>query len=129
MPRDAIVLNMQRELCHPKCARKISGHSRNGPLGRRSGFGSKFSFKTLNRKHFSEDLLNFFADIDECSTGNECSANALCHNLHGSYNCTCKEGYYGDGKTCTGKTSSVFIFSAPFVRRVSFVTIALINCE
>ncbi|XP_044181526.1 uncharacterized protein LOC114974438 isoform X3 [Acropora millepora] len=39
-------------------------------------------------------------DIDECYAGNECSANALCHNLHGSYNCTCKEGYYGDGKNC-----------------------------
>ncbi|XP_015748953.1 PREDICTED: sushi, von Willebrand factor type A, EGF and pentraxin domain-containing protein 1-like isoform X2 [Acropora digitifera] len=39
-------------------------------------------------------------DIDECYVGNECSANALCQNLHGSYNCTCKEGYYGDGKNC-----------------------------
>ncbi|XP_015757834.1 PREDICTED: uncharacterized protein LOC107337224 isoform X2 [Acropora digitifera] len=39
-------------------------------------------------------------DIDECYAGNECSINALCHNLHGSYNCTCKEGYYGDGKNC-----------------------------
>ncbi|XP_067048625.1 uncharacterized protein [Acropora muricata] len=44
-------------------------------------------------------------DIDECYAGNECSANALCHNLHGSYNCTCKEGYYGDGKNCTAGSS------------------------
>ena len=70
-----------------------------------------------------------FIDIDECYAGNECSANALCHNLHGSYNCTCKEGYYGDGKNCTGKASSVFIFSVPFVRWVSFKTIALIKCK
>ena len=85
--------------------------------------------KNLNQKHFSEDFLNFFADIDECYAGNECSANALCHNLHGSYNCTCKEGYYGDGKTCTGEACSVFIFSATFVRRVNFVTLSLTNCQ
>ena len=34
MPRDAFVLIKQRELCHPKCARKVSGLSRNGPLAR-----------------------------------------------------------------------------------------------
>ncbi|XP_074606931.1 uncharacterized protein LOC141859933 [Acropora palmata] len=44
-------------------------------------------------------------DIDECYAGNECSAIALCHNLHGSYNCTCKEGYYGDGKNCRAGSS------------------------
>ena len=94
-----------------------------------SGFGSKFSVKNLNRKDLSEDLLNCFTDIDECYTGNECSINALCHNLHGSYNCTCKEGYYGDGKNCRGKASSVFTFSVPFDRLVSFETIALIKCK
>ena len=31
MPRDIFVLKIQRELCHPKCARKVSGLSRNGP--------------------------------------------------------------------------------------------------
>ena len=92
------------------------------------GFGSTFSVKNRNRKDFSENLLNF-SDIDECYAENDCSANALCDNLHGSYNCTCKEGYYGDGKNCTGKASSVFIFSVPFVRRVSFETITFIKCE
>ena len=28
MPRDAFVLKIQRELCHPKCARKVSELSR-----------------------------------------------------------------------------------------------------
>ena len=32
MPRDAFVLKIQRELCHPKYARKVSGLSRNRPL-------------------------------------------------------------------------------------------------
>ena len=31
MPRDAFVLKIQRKLCHPKWARKVSGLSRNGP--------------------------------------------------------------------------------------------------
>ena len=37
MPRDALVLKIQRELCHPKCARlnrKVSELSRNRPLAR-----------------------------------------------------------------------------------------------
>ena len=33
MPRDAFVLKIQRELCHPKYAQKVSGLSRNGPQG------------------------------------------------------------------------------------------------
>ena len=33
MPRDALVLKIQREFCHPKCARNVSGLSRNRPLG------------------------------------------------------------------------------------------------
>ena len=32
MPCDAFVLKIQRELCHPKCSRKVSGLSRNGHL-------------------------------------------------------------------------------------------------
>ena len=34
MPRDAFVLKIQRELCHPKYARKVSGLSRNSPQDR-----------------------------------------------------------------------------------------------
>ena len=33
MPRDAFVLKIRRELCHPKYARKVSGLSRNRPQG------------------------------------------------------------------------------------------------
>jgi len=29
--RDAFALKRQRELCHPKCARKVSGLLRDGP--------------------------------------------------------------------------------------------------
>ena len=55
----------------------------------------------------------FFTDIDECSARQaECSANAVCHNLQGSYSCSCKEGYYGDGKNCTGYIFFIFIAMA-----------------
>ncbi|CAH3020496.1 unnamed protein product [Porites evermanni] len=40
-------------------------------------------------------------DIDECSaTSPVCDVNANCTNTRGSYLCTCKIGFSGDGKTC-----------------------------
>lgn len=42
-------------------------------------------------------------DIDECELENDCDANAECFNTHGSYNCTCKIGYEGNGTVCAGK--------------------------
>ena len=32
VPRDTFALRIQRQLCNPKWARKVSGLSRNGPL-------------------------------------------------------------------------------------------------
>ena len=32
--------------------------------------------------------------------------NATCTNTIGSYNCTCKKGYEGDGTHCSGKVLS-----------------------
>lgn len=40
-------------------------------------------------------------DLNECTSGAaKCSSNAVCENSEGSFTCTCKEGYQGDGKTC-----------------------------
>ena len=48
-------------------------------------------------------LFAFFLDIDECITGNhDCDVNANCTNTVGGHNCTCKEGFYGDGRSCSG---------------------------
>ena len=44
-----------------------------------------------------------FADVNECITGvNNCNANADCNNTEGSFECTCKPGYSGNGVNCTG---------------------------
>ncbi|XP_068706633.1 uromodulin-like isoform X2 [Montipora foliosa] len=40
-------------------------------------------------------------DVDECTASLPvCHENATCNNTLGSYQCTCKAGYAGDGKTC-----------------------------
>ena len=43
----------------------------------------------------------FPSDIDECSASiRPCDVNANCQNSYGSYTCSCKSGFYGNGKTC-----------------------------
>mgnify|MGYP002259967521 CR=1 FL=1 len=61
-------------------------------------------FWTLNASLSDILHISFIPDIDECSSAaNECHQNASCHNTKGSYNCTCKDGFEGDGKNCSGK--------------------------
>ena len=61
------------------------------------------------------------ADINECFEGtSNCSADAVCNNTKGSYNCTCKRGYYGDGNICRlGNISSALFFKLVFVQFLS----------
>ena len=40
-------------------------------------------------------------EIDECMS-NPCHTNAVCKDAINSYDCTCQEGFTGDGTTCTG---------------------------
>ena len=50
-----------------------------------------------------------FADVNECDMAtHDCDMNAYCNNTIGSYNCTCNEGYSGEGSsgTCEGMTLS-----------------------
>ena len=48
-------------------------------------------------------FINYFLDVDECDLGtDECADLATCDNTAGSYDCTCIDGYEGNGVTCTG---------------------------
>ena len=43
------------------------------------------------------------SDIDECSADSSlCDENAYCTNTDGSYSCTCKQEFDGDGISCKG---------------------------
>ena len=51
----------------------------------------------------------FFVDLDtnECTEGkHDCDVNAECNNTLGSYKCTCKDGYEGNGTNCTGQSQA-----------------------
>ena len=53
-------------------------------------------------------MSSFFpSDIDECSADSSpCDENADCTNSEGSYSCTCKQGFDGDGTICEGISMS-----------------------
>ena len=58
---------------------------------------------TFFRLKRAEKRILLFSDIDECANGqHRCDVNAVCNNTQGSYNCTCKDGFHGDGINCTG---------------------------
>ena len=45
----------------------------------------------------------FILDIDECADRiHPCDVYAECNNNLGSYNCTCKDGFHGNGTYCSG---------------------------
>ena len=57
----------------------------------------------------SLSVFNFILDINKCATEeHSCSNDAVCHNTEGSHDCTCKPGYTGDGRNCSGDVFSLF---------------------
>jgi len=51
----------------------------------------------------NDDIVLLSIDINECSASPApCDVNANCQNTKGSYLCSCKPGFTGDGKTCKG---------------------------
>ena len=46
----------------------------------------------------------FILDIDECAKDTDnCHADSTCTNTKGSFHCSCRHGYSGDGINCVGK--------------------------
>ena len=43
------------------------------------------------------------ADVDECENSDLCHTNGMCLNTPGSYMCSCKDGYRGNGSFCEGR--------------------------
>ena len=50
----------------------------------------------ITLKYFFPKIL----DIDECEQLKICAEQAICHNTRGSFRCTCKKGFVGDGMEC-----------------------------
>ena len=58
----------------------------------------------LARGCFSDCIIAI--DINECATDTDnCDINADCTNTEGSFTCTCHSLYYGDGYSCSRKSS------------------------
>lgn len=56
-------------------------------------------------------LIGFsvLVDVDECELGTDvCNGNAFCTNNVGLYECSCMEGYTGDGFDCRGRDICLF---------------------
>ena len=53
---------------------------------------------------FFQVLTNFIIlDVNECVTLTPCSSDADCVDTPGSFTCTCRTGFTGNGLTCAGK--------------------------
>ena len=70
----------------------------------------KILFSITVRNCFVKETVNFdvlkpFIDIDECTT-NPCDVNAACSNTNGSFECTCRPGFDGNGNVCQGKKNA-----------------------
>jgi hypothetical protein len=51
-----------------------------------------------------------YTDINECLQGQACDQNADCDNTPGSFDCSCRSGYRGDGLSCAGRYSVLIYF-------------------
>ena len=57
----------------------------------------------LFRQNKFNIYFNYHSDADEClNNSHNCSESVTCTNIEGSFNCSCKPGYIGNGHNCSG---------------------------
>ena len=62
----------------------------------------KHNYENLTQ-HIHSYLYMHSPDINECEGSSDlCHSNATCSNTPGSYVCSCKDGYSGNGPFCAG---------------------------
>ena len=65
--------------------------------------------QNMKNELYSNDIIFAVSDIDECTDGtHDCDVNAECNNTQGSHNCTCKDGFHGNGTNCAGNFLLIF---------------------
>ena len=79
-------------------------------------------------------LLSLFAlvsDINESEAEiHNCSSEAVSNSTKGSFNCTCKPGYKGDGYNCTGNVWGGLVCSQRIIQKhfcCSFVVFVVVH--
>ena len=61
------------------------------------------NYKVLSSRIVNVKLTAQFKFLSYFQKTHNCDRNELCKNTEGSFSCTCKPGYKGDGKKCKGK--------------------------
>ena len=66
------------------------------------------AFPSLKNTLIITGLPSFcHTDLDECTDGSHsCHENAVCINTEGSFTCSCRHGYVGNGYNCTGESTA-----------------------
>ena len=73
--------------------------------------------------------FNYHSDADEClDNSHNCSENANCTNIEGSFNCSCKPGYIGNGNNCSGWFLA-FLSRIPLVLRLLGFSTIRVNVQ
>ena len=59
-----------------------------------------------------------YSDVDECNDDNhDCHVNGTCTNTAGSFECVCNDGYFGDGRNCSGSHPDPEIIKGPISQK------------
>ena len=68
----------------------------------------------------------FFIDINECLSI-PCDKNAHCINNNGSYSCSCKAGFKGNGKVCVGMYALTCLLLSLNLKILEYFTLHLLT--